>query len=548
MKKIICSFLSILFICIIPLFSDDTATLVAKGKQQEAKRNYIQAFSYYWDAMVKTPGVDFGAYDSFKNLSQEFTKKIELSDSIDEFEIFDIWTQRLKGFEKYYSSHIPYIFTVSEFYEKSLNYEDKTGNYEFTVKMISTQKYDAIRKLFVQGLENNRLSEWPDMPNMEEWPRSSIYKDFNEALENGVFLIRNLDERYDSLKSAVFSGKTAIDFELYDKKGNYLATPERDGATYSLSNIPLSVMKLIKKNQIELRPVNAFLEYGEYTSPKITKSSYTPKKDYTGRLIIRADELLSAETWEEDNPDYIPKKRKQFDVKKLSIKYPYKKYRITDFNPMNFIEDLEFINYPEQNINVKVDRYDHSKGRFVYNDPVEATVPSFTVSKLPVTNSLYRQIERESEKNAYHLNYCEILIFCNKLSSFFNLEPYYTFNGKTDTSKWAPLPPYLVSDDDDPRNLKAEEKQNEWKAALGENHEANGFRLPCYEELLVIYTSPEDYMYKNRSTYNNEWCNDSGIFREPSKSLNYVYGILGQSLNTGGPYPNQFHIVRNKVD
>ena len=110
----------------------------------------------------------------------------------------------------------------------------------------------------------------------------------------------------------------------------------------------------------------------------------------------------------------------------------------------------------------------------------------FSILTTEVTQKLYVTImgvnpsKFKDEKNPVEsVSLYDAIYFCNKLSSKFELNPVYSIENQTDVSKWNYIP----------------HKGMSIKKEISQNLNANGFRLPTYEELKFAAEGGQSYKF-----------------------------------------------------
>ena len=122
-----------------------------------------------------------------------------------------------------------------------------------------------------------------------------------------------------------------------------------------------------------------------------------------------------------------------------------------------------------------------------------------------------------------HVNWYDVLVYCNKLSIKENLTPCYSIDGSTDPDYWGEVP---FSYDDPSRTT--------WDAATC-NFKANGYRLPTEAEWEWLARGGENYEYAGSDNVDDvAWyeinTNDTGTREVKTKAPN-GYGLYDMSGN-----------------
>ena len=416
-----------------------------------------------------------------------------------------------------------------------MDYEKKTAKYSFTVKEEVSEKYKAIRNIYTEGLKNNRTEEWINFPSTNYWPTESIFQSMEKAQEKNVFLTKNIENYSSKYTNATLACNFVLDIILYDKDTNdiiknYSINPTNHSSIY-LEDIPYSIIKQIKKKKILCKVDKITLLHGEFTSKTISKNNSYTTYDKYGRAIIH----VPSDYWEEENPNYIPKLETAIPLKSVSIHLPYKKYK-KDINPIYLAAELDFAFIEGGPINAK------QKDSITIND--------FYVCKTPVYRHLFTNFiddyyyNNNGEGYAQNVEFKTVMKFCNQLSVIMGYEPCYSFNGETDPEKWIKYP-YMDYD----WGLTEEQEllAKQWDEYFVCDFNANGFRIPTYEETL--------YLWKNNLVpLAKEWCwirkteptpiLDPSIFIEGNIRPNGCY----ISFNTDRHMPFLIRLVRTRID
>ena len=162
--------------------------LLAKGKDYEAKKQWVYAMGTYWDAILEYPQGAKDANDGFNRIRAGF---IEYNESArkyigtgnpgpgeyDIFSCYDGWINVCKEFEVYWNEHSDEIYYVPEVkYEKGeADMKSRTMTYDFKGKIDFTQKFSTIWGCVGDSFRTAYRDDWNDIP--AQWPAVSMFKD-----------------------------------------------------------------------------------------------------------------------------------------------------------------------------------------------------------------------------------------------------------------------------------------------------------------------------------------------------------------------------------
>ena len=160
MKKIIV--MAITAILTVSLFAQnaDYQAHLAKGKEYESQKKWVNALAEYYDAMVVEPTFNaVEAYNSYKQLSDLIENGNPGYGEYDEFEFYDAWIDIMKEYERYWSENPPRYFDV-KIKRDSLNRENRTATYSTWVESNLLKKYVEFEKLFKTGAQKAYKDDW----------------------------------------------------------------------------------------------------------------------------------------------------------------------------------------------------------------------------------------------------------------------------------------------------------------------------------------------------------------------------------------------------
>lgn len=298
MKKIIV--MAITAILTTSLFAQnaDYQAHLAKGKEYESQKKWVNALAEYYDAMVAEPTFDaVEAYNSYKQLSDLIENGNPGYGEYDEFEFYDAWIDMMKEYERYWSENPPRYFEV-KIKRDSLNRENRTATYSTWVESNLLNKYVEFEKLFKKGAQKAYKDDWAKCLN--EWPRKSVWNaEKSGLLENNTPLVQSSEwtkpysrsnfntlGKDDKACAATTSLGGVTDVWLYDvkysiltdegtvifdskrqilKENHNFANPKiGEGATTAVQfTVPQDTMKLLDSGNYKTAFKDIHLEYGK---------------------------------------------------------------------------------------------------------------------------------------------------------------------------------------------------------------------------------------------------------------------------------------------
>ena len=162
--------------------------LLAKGKDYEAKKQWVYAMGTYWDAILEYPQGAKDANDGFNRIRAGFA---EYNKSVgkfigtgnpgpgeyDIFSCYDGWINVCKEFEVYWNEHSDEIYYVPEVECKKgeADMKSRTMTYDFKGKIDFTQKFSTIWHCIGDSFRTAYRDDWNDIP--AQWPAVSMFKD-----------------------------------------------------------------------------------------------------------------------------------------------------------------------------------------------------------------------------------------------------------------------------------------------------------------------------------------------------------------------------------
>ena len=261
--------------------------LLAKGKDYEAKKQWVYAMGTYWDAILEYPQGAKEANDGYKRIVAGFEKKggFEGNDTLgnpgpgeyDIFSRYDGWINVCKEFEVYWNEHSDEIYYVPdvECEKGEADMKNRTMTYEFKGTLAFTPKFSTIWECIRYSFRIAHRDDWDDIP--AQWPAVSMFKDsktipvvkFISAYNDKAFesktgrkyevLTRSLKELYkytvvgggSSYSYSYYDDEELVNFPPYERKAYYVAAWNNERAIKapdtSLSNREIKI-KILDKN------------------------------------------------------------------------------------------------------------------------------------------------------------------------------------------------------------------------------------------------------------------------------------------------------------
>ena len=291
--------------------------LLAKGKDYEAKKQWVYAMGTYWNAILEYPQGAKDANDGFNRIRAgfaEYNKPVgtyigfaEYNKSVgnfigtgnpgpgeyDIFSCYDGWINVCREFEVYWNEHSDEIYYVPEVkYEKGeADMKNRTMTYDFKGKIDFTQKFSTIWHCIGDSFRKAYRDNWNDIP--AQWPAVSMFKDsktipvvrFISACNNELATIYDPGDRsFEDLGNYVIVGGGKLDFPYKTPKEYYVPAWNNYASIYtSLDDKPNLEIK------IKVSDENG-KDFGTYIS-KITTNIITKEKEFSFKIqgISRED-------------------------------------------------------------------------------------------------------------------------------------------------------------------------------------------------------------------------------------------------------------------
>lgn len=153
--------------------NSDYATLLAKAKDYEIKKQYVYALGTYYDAVAADPSeASKEAQNAYNALADSIKNGNPGFGEFDEFDIYDNWVIFCKEYEKYWTEYSPRVILYS-IKRDSIDRATKTGNYKLSLTWDWSAKYKRISDVVLTGLKKSWLEDWTAIP--KDWPKESVY-------------------------------------------------------------------------------------------------------------------------------------------------------------------------------------------------------------------------------------------------------------------------------------------------------------------------------------------------------------------------------------
>ena len=255
--------------------------LLAKGKDYEAKKQWVYAMGTYWDAILEYPQGAKDANDGFNRIRAGFAEYNESAREFigtgnpgpgeyDIFSCYDGWINVCKEFEVYWNEHSDEIYYVPdvECEKGEADMKSRTMTYKFKGTLAFTPKFSTIWHCIGDSFRKAYRDNLDDIP--AQWPAVSMFKDsktipvvkFISACNDKAADPRR-DRTYkvetrsliDLYKYTVIGGgyreRSKVDFPPYERKTYYVAAWNNARAIAapdtSLSNLEIKI-KILDKN------------------------------------------------------------------------------------------------------------------------------------------------------------------------------------------------------------------------------------------------------------------------------------------------------------
>lgn len=376
MKKIkyLAMFAMLMVMAVCSAYSQNAngAELLQKGKDYEAKKEYVYALGSYYDAIVAGGESAAEALNAFNTLAGYIREGNPGPGKYNEFTLHDGWVALLQNAEKYWTENCPWQF-MFKIGNKTVDYATRTASYTLEIDATfgwyesKIAKYGVIvDETIFKGLDKAWKKDWTDIKwnnrdKTDNWPYMSVYqKPQGKYLQNGSGL-------FDVEGLITCAWKLGIDeqirFSLYDMKvaicdlsGKELLKTERilygkENKKYTFTGVSPDVMDMIDNKQITIKITDLYLEYGKYNKADdkggrtFIKNLPELKLNVTTENAIAYSLLSPDETVTIPYSIYSSGRSKEFvqENKLTKIKIPF---TITPIKELSNCDSLTSVNIP----------------------------------------------------------------------------------------------------------------------------------------------------------------------------------------------------------
>lgn len=199
--------------------------LLAKGKDYEAKKQWVYAMGTYWDAILEYPQGAKEANDGFNRIRAGFAEYNKSGGNFigtgnpgpgeyDIFSCYDGWINVCREFEVYWNEHSDEIYYVPEVECKKgeADMKSRTMTYDFKGEIDFTQKFSTIWGCVGDSFDIGYRGDWDEIP--AQWPAVSMFKD-SKTIPVVKFISACNDKAADPRRDRTYKVETRSLIDLY---------------------------------------------------------------------------------------------------------------------------------------------------------------------------------------------------------------------------------------------------------------------------------------------------------------------------------------------
>lgn len=201
------------------VFAQNTSytELLETAKKYEEEKQWIHALGTYYDVMETGISKEAHTIYTGSNYSTEEINKISLSiptevfeshdrweqitksimggnpgiGGFDAFDLVDNWILLMQEYERYWTENAPMAIIFAKPVRTALNRETRTATYLFGAHFKSSDKYDEISRVVINGFKKAYNADWK-LDYLKNWPSVSVYsnqRDTSNFMQSGATLV-----------------------------------------------------------------------------------------------------------------------------------------------------------------------------------------------------------------------------------------------------------------------------------------------------------------------------------------------------------------------